>query len=180
MYLKVELSWNVVVSAEQLHGEGLLLQRAIILQLLEDFSNRKATSEYGYFVAPTALERIGDGKVRQDSGDVLFPVVFKCITFRPFKGEILCGVVNKIMKQGVFLSCGPIEKVFLAAVKMGDYHHFPGENPVFQNDKDSKIEKDVQVRFKILGTKWIEADRELQILGSLEGDYLGPIYRGEC
>ncbi|MCL7047763.1 hypothetical protein MKW94_027267 [Papaver nudicaule] len=49
---------------------------------------------------------------------------------------------------------------------MEDYHNFPGENPVFHDDKDSKIEKDVKVL-------------EYQILGSLEGDYLGPIYRGE-
>ncbi|KAI3997744.1 hypothetical protein MKX01_007631 [Papaver californicum] len=179
MYLNVELPWNVVVPAEQLHGEGLLLHRAIILQLLEDFSNRKATLDCGYFMAPpTVLERIGEGKVRQDSGDVLFPVVFNCITFKPFEGEILCGVVNKIMKQGVLLSCGPIEKVFLAATKMGDHHYFPGESPVFQND-NSKIEKDVQVRFKVLATRWIETEREFQILGTLEGDYLGSIYRGE-
>ncbi|RZC68586.1 hypothetical protein C5167_031929 [Papaver somniferum] len=67
MHLNTELPWNVVVPAEQLHGEGLLLEEAIILQLLEDFSDHKATSEYGYFVAPTSLERIGDEKVRRRS-----------------------------------------------------------------------------------------------------------------
>ncbi|OVA05324.1 RNA polymerase Rpb7 [Macleaya cordata] len=175
MYLKVELPRNVVIPPDQLDGEGLILQRSIIIRLLEDFSSRKATQEHGYFVAPTTLERIGEGKVRQDSGDVLFPVVFTCITFKPFRGEILRGVVNKIMKQGVFLSCGPIEKVYLAAQKMADYHHVPGENPIFMNDKHSRIEKDVEVRFMVLGTKWIETDREFQILGSLEGDYLGPV-----
>ncbi|KAI3974606.1 hypothetical protein MKX01_000118 [Papaver californicum] len=107
-----------------MHGERLLLQRSIMLQLLEDFSNRKSNEDYGYFLAPTVLERIGDGKIRQDSGDVLFPVVFNCITFKPFKGEILYGVVNKVKKLGVCLRCGPIENVFLSARKMGDYRHF--------------------------------------------------------
>ncbi|KAI3869078.1 hypothetical protein MKX03_005020 [Papaver bracteatum] len=180
MYLNRELPWNVVVPAKQLHSEGLLLQEAIILQLLEDFSDHKATSEYGYFVAPTSLERIGDGKVRQDSGDVLFPVVFNCITFKPFREEILCGIVTKIVKRGALLSCGPIKKkVYLSATKMGDYHHFPGKNPVFQNDKDSKIEKYVLVRFKVLDTRWDETQREFHMLGSLEGDNLGPIHSGE-
>ncbi|MCL7045992.1 hypothetical protein MKW94_000161 [Papaver nudicaule] len=128
------------------------------MQLLEDFSNCKVTSDYGYFVAPTALKRIGDGKVRQDSGDVLFPVVFNFITFKPFKGETYVTWYIQDHETGVFL----------AAIKMEDYHNFPGENPVFHDDKDSKIEKD-----------WIETEREYQILGSLEGDYLGPIYRGE-
>ncbi|KAI3890166.1 hypothetical protein MKW92_037137 [Papaver armeniacum] len=167
MYLNRELPWNVVVPAKQLHNEGLLLQEAIILQLLEDFSDHKATSEYGYFVAPTSLERIGDGKVRQDSGDVLFPVVFNCITFKPFRKEILCGVVTNIVKRGVFLSCD------------GRLPPLPGKNPVFQNDKDSKIEKYVLVRFKVLDTRWDETQREFLVLGSLEGDNLGPIYSGE-
>ncbi|KAI3880753.1 hypothetical protein MKW92_027283 [Papaver armeniacum] len=179
MYLKAELSWNVVVPAEQVYGERPLLQRSIMLQLLEDFSNRKGNSDYGYFLAPTVLERIGDGKIRQDSGDVLFPVVFNCITFKPFKGEILCGVVNRVVKYGVFLSCGPIPQVFISVRKMGDYHHFHGEKQVFQNDRDSKIEMDVQVRFKVLGGKWIETESQYHVLGTLEGDYLGPIFRGE-
>ncbi|RZC63339.1 hypothetical protein C5167_025116 [Papaver somniferum] len=103
MYLNVEFPWNVVVPAEQLYGEGLLIQRAIILQLLEDFSNCKSTLDYGYFMAPpTVWECIGDGKVRQDSGDILFPVVFNCITFKPLKGTdpVWRG------KQGLFLFCG--------------------------------------------------------------------------
>ncbi|KAI3853763.1 hypothetical protein MKW98_025280 [Papaver atlanticum] len=54
-----------------------------------------------------------------------------------------------------------------------------GENPVFQNDKDSQIEKDVEVRFKVLDTRWIKSEMEFWILGSLGGDYLGPICTGE-
>ncbi|KAI3853765.1 hypothetical protein MKW98_025282 [Papaver atlanticum] len=65
------------------------------------------------------------------------------------------------MKQGFFLSFGPIKKVFLPPTKMGD-------------TITSLIEKDVQVRFKVLGT-----EREVWILGSLGGDYLGPICTGE-
>jgi DNA-directed RNA polymerase-4/5 subunit 7 len=60
-------------------------------------------------------------------------------------------------------------------MKMPDYRYVPGENPVFLNDKTSKIEKDVVVRFVVLGTKWLEAEREFQALVSLEGDYLGPV-----
>lgn len=58
---------------------------------------------------------------------------------------------------------------------MPDYHYVPGENPVFLNEKMSKIEKDAVVRFIVIGTKWLEAEREFQALVSLEGDYLGPV-----
>ncbi|KAJ4969290.1 hypothetical protein NE237_015991 [Protea cynaroides] len=175
MYLEVKMNWNVVISPENLDGKGLMLQRAIILRLLEDFSTKKATKDHGYFLALTTLDRIGEGKVRQESGDVLFPVGFSCITFKPFKGEVLQGVVVRVMKPGVFFRCGPIEQVFLSSMKMPDYRFVPGENPFFQNDKQSKIEKDVVVRFMVLGTKWAEADREFQMVVTLEGDFLGPI-----
>ncbi|KAI3958741.1 hypothetical protein MKX01_023417 [Papaver californicum] len=151
MYLKVELSWNVVVPAEQMHGERLLLQRSIMLQLFEDFSNCRIQATFS-------------------------SLLFSTVTFKPFEGDILYGVVNSFMKLGVCLSCGPIEKVFLSVRKMGDYHHFPGEKQAFQNGKGSKIE-DVQVRFKVLATEWRES--KYFVLGTLEGDYLGPIYRGQ-
>ncbi|KAF6173475.1 hypothetical protein GIB67_027170 [Kingdonia uniflora] len=47
MFLKVQLPWNVVISPKNLDGKGLLLQRSIIVQLMEEFANRKATKDYG-------------------------------------------------------------------------------------------------------------------------------------
>ncbi|KAH1037116.1 hypothetical protein GLYMA_20G204700v4 [Glycine max] len=175
MFLKVQLHWNVIIAAENLQPEGLMLHRAIIVRLLSDFAVKKATKDLGYFLAVTTLEKIGEGKVRQHTGDVLFPVVFNVITFKFFKGEILEGVVHKVLKHGVFMRCGPIENVYLSNLKMPDYRYVPGENACFMNDKMSKIGKDVTVRFSVIGTKWMEAEREFQALVSLEGDYLGPI-----
>ncbi|RWR88880.1 DNA-directed RNA polymerase V subunit 7 [Cinnamomum micranthum f. kanehirae] len=175
MYLENEIPGNVVISPEDLHEEGLKLQKAIILRLLDDISKRKATKEHGYFLAVTTLNHIGDGKVREMSGDVLFPVVFSCITFKPFKGEILLGVVDRILKHGVFLNCGPIENIFLSKQTMKDYDFIAGENPMFMNNKLSKLEKNAVVRFRVLGLKWNESDRVFQMLATLAGDFLGPI-----
>ncbi|XP_021910051.1 DNA-directed RNA polymerase V subunit 7 [Carica papaya] len=175
MFLKVQLPWNVIVPADCLDAKGLMLQKSIVIRLLDDFASKKATKDLGYFLAVTTLEKIGEGKVRQHSGDVLFPVVFSGLTFKIFRGEILEGVVHKVLKHGVFLRCGPIENIYLSYTKMPDYRYVPGENPVFMNEKLSKIEKDVVVRFIVIGTKWLEAEREFQALVGLEGDYLGPI-----
>ncbi|KAF7837529.1 DNA-directed RNA polymerase V subunit 7-like [Senna tora] len=175
MFLKVQLPWNVILAPESLEAEGLMLQRSIIIRLLDDFAVKKATKDLGYYLAVTTLERIGEGKVRQHTGDVLFPVVFSALTFKIYRGEVLEGVVHKVLKHGVFLRCGPLESLYLSNLKMPDYHYVPGENPYFMNDKNSKIGKDVVVRFVVIGTKWLEADREFQALVSLEGDYLGPV-----
>lgn len=175
MFLKVKLPWNVVIPAENVDAKGLMLQKSIVLRLLDDFACKKATKDLGYYLAVTTLESIGDGKIRPSTGEVMFPVVFNGITFKMYRGEILEGIAHKVLKHGVFLRCGPIENIYLSNAKMPDYKYVQGENPVFLNDKHSKIEKDVSVRFIVIGTKWLEAEREFQALVSLEGDYLGPV-----
>ncbi|XP_041992397.1 DNA-directed RNA polymerase V subunit 7-like isoform X1 [Salvia splendens] len=175
MYLKSNLSWNVLIPAESLDAGGLMLQKAIITRLMADFAAKKATKDLGYFLALSTVGKIGEGKVRKQSGDVIFPVDFSCITFKVLPGEILEGVVHKILKPGVFLRCGPVETIFLSHQKMDDYQFVPGENPYFMNGKSSKIEKGVVLRFLVIGEKFIEIEKDFRVVGSLEGDYLGPV-----
>uniref|UniRef100_A0A6V7QS92 DNA-directed RNA polymerase subunit n=1 Tax=Ananas comosus var. bracteatus TaxID=296719 RepID=A0A6V7QS92_ANACO len=173
VFLEVEMPWNVLISPDQLSPKGLLLQKAIIVRLLEDIANRKASKEHGYYIAVTALNSIDEGKVRELTGDVLFPVTFSCLTQKPTKGEILVGSVDKILKHGIFLKSGPIDSIFLSEKMMRDYKYVAGENPMFLSEKHSKLEKDTVVRFKVLGLKWLEADRQFQLLATLAGDFLG-------
>ncbi|KAG8370336.1 hypothetical protein BUALT_Bualt14G0106200 [Buddleja alternifolia] len=175
MYLKSKLSWNVVIPAENMNAKGLMLQKAIITRLMTDFAAKKASKDLGFYLAVTTVGSIGEGKVRQHSGDVLFPVDFSCITFKMLPGEVLEGIVHKILKHGIFLKCGPAEKVYLSHQKMDDYQFVPGENPYFMNGKSSKIEKGVVVRFVVIGEKFMEAEKDFQAVVSLEGDYLGAI-----
>ncbi|KAH7522189.1 hypothetical protein FEM48_Zijuj07G0112000 [Ziziphus jujuba var. spinosa] len=154
MFLKAQFTWNVAIPAETLSVEEQVLQKAIFIHLLDDFATKKATKDHEYFLAVTTLDKIGKGKVRQNAGELLFPVDFSAITFKVFKGEIIEGIVNK---------------------KMQDYKYIAGENPFVLSNKSSKIEKDVVVRCVVLGTKWAEADREFSMLVSMDGDRLGPV-----
>ncbi|KAF5752356.1 DNA-directed RNA polymerase V subunit 7 [Tripterygium wilfordii] len=175
MFIRVQLPWNVIIPAENLDVEGLMLKKSIVNRLLDEFAGKKATKDFGYFLAITTLDNIGEGKVRPQTGDVLFPVVFSAVTFKIFRGEVIQGVVQKVLKHGVFLSCGPLENAYLSNTKMPDYNYVTGENPVFLSEKQSKIEKETVVRVMVIGTKWLEAERQFQALVSLEGDYLGPL-----
>ncbi|KAL7144861.1 hypothetical protein ABFS83_07G040200 [Erythranthe nasuta] len=177
MFLQSQLLWNVVVPAENIDAEGLMLQKAILIRLLEDFSSRKALKEIGYLTAVTTLDHIGEATVRQHTGDLLFPVEFSCITFKMFPGEVLEGVAHSVMKQGVFLRCGAAEKVYVSPSKMAGYKFVPGENPVYKNDEKSlRIEKGTKVRFLVLDEKYDEIEKDFRAVVSLEGEFLGPIF----
>ncbi|CAN6439470.1 unnamed protein product [Victoria cruziana] len=175
MFFEVEMKRNVIVPADQVYT-GLLCQRAIIIQLLEDIANMRASSEHGYLLAVTKLKECHRGRVKDLTGEVVFTVVFDCLTFKPVKGEILEGVADRILKHGVMLKCGPVEKIFLSHKVMKDFRFIQGENPVFLNNDNLKLEKDGRIRFKVIGVRWMEIEKEFRMLGSLDADYLGPIY----
>ncbi|OMO95558.1 hypothetical protein COLO4_15784 [Corchorus olitorius] len=175
MFSEVELQREVKVHVGNLEKNGRVSQRSIVVRLLEDLFNEKASEVHGYFLSVTSLKSIGKGNVVDELGNIVFPVVFTCRTFKPSKGEVLQGVVRCICRGGVFLRCGPVRTIYLSAWKMPNYHYVPGEKPVFLSDELSKIDKDVVVCFLVLAVRWINTSREFQMLASLDANSLGPI-----
>ncbi|GAY63537.1 hypothetical protein CUMW_226400 [Citrus unshiu] len=97
MFVKVKLPWNVVDPAENLV--------TIVICLLDDFAGRKSTKDLGCYLAVTTLESTGEGKVRENAGEMLFPVVFI--------GKIFQGIVHKMLKHGVLFNCVSIDMSYL-------------------------------------------------------------------
>ncbi|CAL8989866.1 unnamed protein product, partial [Prunus brigantina] len=177
MFYEVELFRKVAVLAENLDKDKLVSSRFIVTRLLEGLLSEKEDEVHGYFLAVTGLKRIGKGEVVHNSGDVFFPVIIHSCMFLPSKGEILEGVVRHVYRLGVFLRCGPVKYVFISAQKMPNYRYVVGEKPVFLHDDLARIEKDVVVRFEVLGVRWIEkrGDMRKVMVASLQGDMLGPV-----
>ncbi|PQQ11127.1 DNA-directed RNA polymerase V subunit 7-like [Prunus yedoensis var. nudiflora] len=146
MFLKVQLPWDVVISAESLEVKGLMLQKSIIVRLLDDFASTKATKRIlDTFLLSQSWR--ADGSVGSGSIlDVLFPVVFRGITFKLFVGEIAEGVVHKVLKERVLLSCGPVENIYLAKVKMPDYDYVPGGG--------GKLIRSIKSNFSVIPVKF--------------------------
>ena len=55
---------------------------------------------YGFVIAVTTIDNIGGGMVQPSRGFVIYPVKYKAIVFRPFKGEVLDAVVTQVNKVG--------------------------------------------------------------------------------
>ncbi|KAL5554697.1 hypothetical protein UlMin_042098 [Ulmus minor] len=181
MFREVELERIVPVLAESCNSDKIISQRSIVTQLLEGLLREKACKNCGYFLSVTGLKRIGEGQA-VEQGNLIFPVVFKCRTFLPLKGEIFQGVVTSVLRLGVFLRFGPIKYAFLCDRKMHGYQFVSGENPSFVNDEHAEIKKDVVVRFKVLDVRWVEKRegrvcirKEFMMLATIDGDSLGPI-----
>ena len=53
---------------------------------------------YGFIIAITTIDTIGTGLIQPGRGYVIYPVQYKAIVFRPFKGEVLDAVVSQVNK----------------------------------------------------------------------------------
>lgn len=63
------------------------------------------SSEFCYRLRP---ENISDGRVQDTSGDVIFKVKFQALVFRPFRGEVLEGVISEVSNNGIIIESGPL------------------------------------------------------------------------
>ncbi|KAK9279585.1 hypothetical protein L1049_013264 [Liquidambar formosana] len=108
------------------------------------------------------------------TGFVTFPVKYQCVVFRPFKGEILEAVVTMVNKMGFFAEAGPVQ-IFVSNHLIPDDMEFQsGDAPNYTtSDGSVKIQKDSEVRLKIIGTR-VDAT-EIFCIGTIKDDFLGVI-----
>lgn len=71
------------------------------------FFSSSFSSRYGFVIAVTTIDNIGAGVIQPGRGFVLYPVKYKAIVFRPFKGEVVDAVVTQVNKVRLFLETFP-------------------------------------------------------------------------
>ncbi|KAK6637031.1 DNA-directed RNA polymerase II subunit RPB7 [Polyplax serrata] len=143
-----------------LEHEILLHPRYFGPQLLETVKQKlyaevegTCTGKYGFVIAVTLIDNIGAGLILPGQGFVVYPVKYKAIVFRPFKGEVLDAVVTQSIPA--------------------DMQFCPNVNPPCYQSKGGHfvIQADDEIRLKIVGTR-VDASGIFAI-GTLMDDYLG-------
>ncbi|XP_015706719.1 DNA-directed RNA polymerase II subunit RPB7 [Coturnix japonica] len=113
------------------------------------------TGKYGFVIAVTTIDNIGAGVIQPGRGFVLYPVRYKAIVFRPFKGELVDAVVTQVNKVGLFTEIGPMS-CFISRHSIPSEMEFdPNSNPPCYKtvDEDIVIQQDDEIRLKIVGTR---------------------------
>lgn len=134
------------------------------------------TGKYGFVIAVTTIDHIESGIIQPGQGFVVYPVKYKAIVFRPFKGEVLDAVVTQVNKVGMFAEIGPLScfishhvstRVRLLSTVWvinvlnpfqsipADMQYCPNGNPPCYKSKDEDvvIAAEDKIRLKIVGTR---------------------------
>lgn len=133
------------------------------------------TGKYGFVIAVTTIDNIGLGALQQGRGFALYPVKYKAIVFRPFKGEVLDAIVTQVNKVGLFTQIGPLS-CFVSRHSIPPENEFdPNSTPPCYRTADSEtvIQEGDYIRLRIVGTR-VDAN-DIFAVGSLMDDYLGLV-----
>ncbi|KAM7496496.1 hypothetical protein LguiA_020910 [Lonicera macranthoides] len=160
MFFHIVLERNM-----QLHPRhfGRDLREKLVAKLMKDVEGT-CSGRHGFVVAITGIESVGKGLIRDGTGFVTFPVKYQCVVFRPFKGEILEAVVTMVNKMGFFAEAGPVQ-IFVSNHLIPDDMEFQtGDMPNYTtSDGSVKIQKESEVRLKIIGTR-VDATEIVRLL----------------
>ncbi|KAJ3109444.1 hypothetical protein HDU97_006689 [Phlyctochytrium planicorne] len=142
----------------------------------------KCSGRFGYVISVVEIVSVGQGVLQATSGYAEFKVVYKAIVFKPFKNQVVDGVVASVNKL------------------IPSYLQFdPNSNPpaylgVGQEVQDTRIVEGETVRMRIMGTR-VDANeivgfyiidsklfcKRLHVLtlpqfaiGTIKEDFLGP------
>ncbi|OCK80514.1 DNA-directed RNA polymerase II 19 kDa polypeptide [Lepidopterella palustris CBS 459.81] len=158
----------------QLHPSyfGPLIRSHIHRELLtkEEGSN---TGKYTIVCILDTFE-ISDGTVVPGTGYAEYIVHYKAVVWRPFRGEIVDGVVTSVIRAGFFVDCGSLQ-AFVSRPMIPSEIKFDANAtpPQWTDNAEQVIEKGTQIRIKIKGLR-SEVDKMYGI-GTMKEDYLGPL-----
>ncbi|CDH53392.1 dna-directed rna polymerase ii subunit rpb7 [Lichtheimia corymbifera JMRC:FSU:9682] len=131
------------------------------------------SGRFGYIITVVALLNISKGKVLPGTGLAEFKVKYQAIVFKPYKGEVVDAVVTTVNKMGFFADVGPLQVFVSNHLIPNDMQYDPNGNPPCYSSEDQTIQKDVQVRIKLVGTRTDAT--EIFAIGTIKEDYLGVI-----
>ncbi|KAI9067924.1 polymerase III polypeptide H [Trametes sanguinea] len=94
---------------------GLPPQQAVTNELNKKYANR-VLHDVGLCICVFDLSEVGEGRVRYGDGCLWYKVVFRMVVFRPFPSEVLLARVKSSDEDGIRLSVGFFDDIYVPLV----------------------------------------------------------------
>lgn len=173
MFFVKQLSLAVTLPPSALGGD---MPARLRQQLLHDVEGT-CTGRFGYVICVLNWSQIDSGKglVMNNSGNAKFDVKYTALVWRPFKGEVVDGIVSSVNSMGFFADVGPLSIFISRHLIPSDMRYAPAHSPpAYIGDSDGQVvHVGGKVRIKIIGTRH-DVD-SISAIGSIKEDYLGPL-----
>ncbi|XP_031120683.1 DNA-directed RNA polymerase III subunit RPC8-like [Ipomoea triloba] len=174
------------------HLLNLALNEAIKGEL-EGLFVDKVIAQLGLCISVYDIRSIDGGFIFPGDGASTYTVKFRLIIFRPFRGEVIAARLKESNAQGLRLSLGFFDDIYVPAVLMPNPSHSEPDpesrNQVrwiweYEGEK-YPIDGTDEIRFRVLEISYpslpLNQDKDAKpfapmlITGSLDADGLGPV-----
>ncbi|OQV20217.1 DNA-directed RNA polymerase II subunit RPB7 [Hypsibius exemplaris] len=171
MFYHIDLEHEVILHP-QYFGPNLMDS---VKQKLYSEVEGTCSGKYGFVIAVTQVVSVGAGFIQPGQGFVVYPVKYKAVVFRPFKGEVCDAVVTQVNKVGIFCEMGPLSCFVSRHSIPAEMEFDPAATPACYRSKDEElvIQPDDEIRVKIVGTR-VDA-KDIFAIGTLMDDFLGLV-----
>eukprot|EP01104_Vermistella_antarctica_P005217 TRINITY_DN15664_c0_g1_i1.p1 TRINITY_DN15664_c0_g1~~TRINITY_DN15664_c0_g1_i1.p1 ORF type:complete len:247 (-),score=59.16 TRINITY_DN15664_c0_g1_i1:222-962(-) len=109
MFVAVELEDKVRVPPDRLKGDEVA---SVTYEIHAKFCN-KVIHNVGLCLVLLDIVKIGDAIVYPGCGSAHFETRFRVLVFRPFVGEVLCGTISNTNAEGIRISLGFFDDIFV-------------------------------------------------------------------
>ncbi|KAJ3219380.1 Cullin-2 [Dinochytrium kinnereticum] len=153
---------------------GARMNEFLVKRLYEEVEGT-CSGRFGYIISVVEVTSVGRGVLQSTSGYAEFSIVYKAIVFKPFKNQVVDGVVTTV------------NKLIPSYLKFDPNSNPPAYLGEGQEVQDTRIEKGETVRMRIVGTRvdateivchLLVIDSVLYIvqfaIGTIKEDFLGP------
>lgn len=77
-----------------------------------------------HVIAVVSIDEISEPMIQSGTGYALYNVAYRALVWRPFRGEVVDGVVKAVLSNGIFMEVGGLD-VFVSRSVSG--HTYSGE-----------------------------------------------------
>jgi DNA-directed RNA polymerase II subunit RPB7 len=141
----------------------------------------EGTANGDYFIITCMGEpTVSEGRILPGNGRAEFRMNYRAICWKPFKGEVVDGIVSNVTETGIFVEVGPLSAFVSKSMIPREIQynaqasppHWAG--PVGENGGKDIIEKGVLVRIRLKGIR--PHLGSLSAVASINEDYLGYVF----
>ena len=80
-----------------------------LVQRLYDEVEGTCSGRYGYIISVVDVVSVGTGVLQSNTGFAEYIITYKAIVFKPFKNQVVDGIVTTVNKIGFWADVGPLQ-----------------------------------------------------------------------
>lgn len=154
--------------------EAFKMNEAIVDNVMKKLRQMKEgrCNRYGYVVYVTRLVDLQSAEMRAEDLQVhpVFQVRYNCILCTPAKDMLIVAMVDRITDLIICCQNGPLRIIVQQdEVNNKVFDTVSGGDAILEKVTGNKIEQGVFVRVRILNFKFLVYDKNIKVLGRLEG-----------